>query len=253
MPTDFYYPDAVNSTPRTYAQWTVSAGDKGAATQPGGGRAGPMTHDDDTTYITATLSTIKYQELSVDEPSPIGPISALTATFRHRYVSGSTPGAIRSLYFINSSGTLGTVILSINDATTSYVSETLTNALDKRPGGGSWEGADFTSAATDIRFATHYGANNNDDIVRVTSVWGQITYEPPAGGFAFLLNLAGLGALPFVGSMTDFAHFRRYLDWRRVYHPRHTRFGSRDEIMRAWHEVRAHRHPTFFLPRPRTA
>lgn len=246
MPTEYYYPDAVNATPRTYADWTVNTGDKGAATLPGGGRAGPPTHDDDTTYITATLSTTKYQELSIDMPSPIGSISAMTASMRHRYVSGTTGAAIRSLYFINAAGTLGTVVVSISNGTTSYATETLTNALDKRPGGGNWSNGDFDEASADIRFATHYGANNNDDIVRVTSVFGQITYEPPSGGgFAFLLQLAGLGALPFVGAM-DFSQFLKYLSWRRAYHPRHTLMRDRAEILRAWDEVKSYRHPRFF-------
>jgi hypothetical protein len=77
-------------------------------------------------------------------------------------------------------------------------------------------------------------------------MWGQLTYESPTGGLVFLLQLAGLGALPFVGAM-DFSHFMRYLAWRRAHHPRHTILTG-DEVRQAWRELREYRAPRFFLP-----
>jgi hypothetical protein len=81
----------------------------------------------------------------------------------------------------------------------------------------------------------------------VTSLWGEISYTTPVGSFVFLLGLAGASALPFVGAMTDLSHFRRYLDWRKRFHPRHTKWAP-GEVGTAWADVRAYRSPRYFLP-----
>ncbi|HUW56743.1 MAG TPA: hypothetical protein VMZ92_08915, partial [Planctomycetota bacterium] len=79
------------------------------------------------------------------------------------------------------------------------------------------------------------------------SLWGDIAFTPPGGGFAFLLGLAGLGASPLVGRLLDFGQFQSFLVWRRHFHPRHT-ILSPEEVSRAWRELREYRWPTFFLP-----
>lgn len=251
MPTEFFYPDAVNAAPVTHDAWSANSGNKGAAVLPGGGRAGPMTHDDDSTYLSAGGGGVgpDNQEISVDFPGPVGVLTALTGSFRHRFVSGSSGNVRRALYWaIN--GTLGAELASVIDGTTSYADTTDTDALTgHRPGGGNVNSGDINSAApNDLRFLLQRTANNNDDITRVTSLFGQITYLPPSGGFAFLLQLAGLSALPLVGRLTDIAQFRSYLSWRRRFHPRHTKMTP-EEIVRAWDEIKAYRHPAFFLPR----
>lgn len=76
-----------------------------------------------------------------------------------------------------------------------------------------------------------------------TSIFGTLTYNPLPGGFIFLLQLVGLGALPFVGAM-DFRQFLSYLSWRRAYHPRQTILTG-DEVKTAWDEIRAYRHPVY--------
>lgn len=167
-----------------------------------------------------------------------------TAGFRHR-ASAGTPQ--RALYFVNAAGTPGgAAIANVTDATTSYADagpNDVSNAATYRPGGGSWVLADFDDETSIFaRVHTTSGIGNNSV---VTSVWGQIEYVGQSGGFTFLLQLAGLGALPFVGAM-DFQQFLRYLSWRRAHHPRHTLMRDRAEILRAWDEVKSYRHPRFF-------
>ena len=79
-------------------------------------------------------------------------------------------------------------------------------------------------------------------------MWGTLTYTPAGGSFMFILGLAGLAALPFLGPMTDLAHFDHYMSWRRAHHPRHTKWSSPAERLEAWAEVRAYRAPRFFFP-----
>lgn len=248
MPTEFYYPDAANATPRTYDEWTLGAGgNKGSAVLPGGGRAGPMTHDDDSTYLVKTGTDNGEQEISLDEPvGPIGTITALTLGFRHRW-NGASNNSARGLQFINSAGVLGGEVVGVQDSVATYATLGPSNAFSLRPGGGSWVASDFTAAAPDdVRvYVSQIGADAPDGTL-VTSIWGEMTYETPSGGFAFLLQLAGAAALPFVGRM-DFGQFTRYLSWRQRYHPRHT-IMTGDEVVRAWDEIRAYRHPRFFFP-----
>lgn len=122
----------------------------------------------------------------------------------------------------------------------------ISNGPTYRPGGGAWVLTDFDDQTT--IFA---GVTMNTGDVNATgfcsSLFGQIGYTPPAGGFAFLLNLTGLGALPFVGALTDFTHFRKYLSWRRRFHPRHT-IMEEDEVREAWADIKAYRSPKFFFP-----
>jgi hypothetical protein len=159
---------------------------------------------------------------------------------RHR-VSGSTR---RLLRFSNAAGTKGNAYVDVTDSNASYASTgpvDVSNATTYRPGGGSWVLADFADDKT--LFVCCQITSGN---AVFTSIWGDIAYTPPAGVLVFLLQLAGHGALPFVGAM-DFGQFLRYLSWRRASHPRHTILTD-DEVRQAWRELREYRHPRFFLP-----
>jgi len=171
-------------------------------------------------------------------------LSALTANFRHRASGGVVR---RTAKFVNAAGTAGSDFGDVNDANGAYADTGPVDVFGAayRPTGGSWVVGDFddeTSIFGGIKFES-----GNPNSALVTSFWGSITYIAPAGGFTFLLNLAGLGALPFVGHLADLAQFSRYLSWRRAHHPRHTLLTP-DETRQAWRELRAYRHPRFFLP-----
>jgi hypothetical protein len=94
------------------------------------------------------------------------------------------------------------------------------------------------------RLQTSSGGTINQ---RFTYIYRSIDYTLASGGFVFLLNLAGLGALPIVGALTDALHFQKYMAWRQRIHARHTVFTP-DELRQAWREIRAYRFPRFFLP-----
>src|SRR5574341_1110201 len=246
MPSEYYYPisSATHDLPAGHDAWTnVGGANKNASTRVGGGRTGPVTHDDATSYI-SEATTNDSQALNMDWPGPIGSISLFNANFRH-----ATDGVAvtRQAFFLNAAGTTGSNWGSVNDASLSWADTgptDITAGGTYRPGGGSWESGDFANDATIFgRVAQVAGAGT----ALVTSVWGTLTYVPPIGGFAILLQLAGLSALPFIGRM-DFQQFMRYLSWRRRFHRRHTLLTA-DEVRKAWDELKAYRYPTFFFPR----
>jgi len=120
----------------------------------------------------------------------------LNGNMRHRVGSNLTRGA----RFQNAAGTNSTdTWANVTDANTSYQNTGPgdMSATTGRPGGGTWVVTDFANDQT--IFAAVFISSAGTAVC--TSIWGQISFTPPAGGFAFLLNLAGLGALPFVGAM----------------------------------------------------
>lgn len=252
MATENWYPisAATHDLPASSDEWTLTAGaNKNDACRPGGGRSGPATHDDATSYITEATSGEK-QALNIDWPGPMGSLGSIfTGNVRGlQEVFGGSDAATISTVFCNAAGTNGGSSWSVFNAPDGSWGDDgpidVSNAATYRPGGGSWGISDFVDDKT--IFTRSYAIGLTDDALHVTSIWGSIEFAPPAGGFAFLLNLAGLGALPFVGAM-DFGHFTRYLSWRRAHHPRHT-IMTGDEVRRAWDEIKAYRHPRFFFP-----
>jgi hypothetical protein len=174
----------------------------------------------------------------------VGVGGVFTAGARHQATGGTTPQ--RGAIFMNSAGTTGTSYVSVtnNSGWADSGPVDVSNAATYRPGGGSWVLTDFADEQTIFAACWNNGpASANADF---TSMWGQIEYLSAGGMLVFLLQLAGLGALPFVGAM-DFSQFLRYLSWRRLYHPRHTILTG-DEVRRAWRELREYRAPCFFLP-----
>jgi hypothetical protein len=196
-----------------------------------------MTHDDATSNIFASAGT-EIQALNPDWPGPVGLVSAITLAFRQQ--SGGFRS--RSVLFSNAAGTLGSDVINVGDIV-SWTTLGPTDAMSARPGGGSWVGSDFADDKTQFPTVRYVSGSGS---IQCTSIWGGLTYTPPVGGLVFLLQLAGLGALPFVGAM-DLSQFTRYLSWRRAHHPRHTILTGA-EVRQAWDELRAYRHPRFFLP-----
>jgi hypothetical protein len=245
VPTENWYPisGAAHDLPAGTDDWvTGGSGDTGQKptnVRVGGGRSGPATHDDNTTYITETTNG-EDQGLNIDWP---GPMAALGSTFNANWRTRTGGATSRSAYIMDAAGNLGTAWGNLTSNDAGYVDQgpiDISDAATYRPTGGSWGIADFANEQTMFAKLLQYSAGQTV----CTSVWGAIEYTPPGGGFAFLLNLAGLAA-PIAGAM-DFGHFMRFLAWRRVHHPRHTLMRDRDEIMTAWREVKSYRHPRFF-------
>jgi hypothetical protein len=82
---------------------------------------------------------------------------------------------------------------------------------------------------------------------RCTYVARSVDYQLASGGFTFLFGLAGLMASPLIGRLTDFGHFSKMLDWWLRKNP-YTVMKDRDEIMAALRDIRAYKHPIYFLP-----
>lgn len=239
MPAEYWYP----LTPKTWGtppsdQWTNNGGaDKEASTKPGGGRSGPPSHDYAATYISdAQLGQWMYQHLQLDWPGPVSAVTQLTVRCCTRHVgASSTVGGSRlenASGFTPSSGWTGT--------DTAWNETADTDVTGDRPGGGDWVKADFENDAT---WAEVYCYKNGGTERQVTSVWGTLDYAAPPGGWMCLLGLVP----PLFSHFLFRADFERFLLWRRIVHPRHT-IMTGPEVTRAWEELRAHRHPTFFLP-----
>lgn len=252
MPAEFWYPISAtrHDIPAGYSDGT---GDNSGA-RPGGGRAGPMTHDDAATYIAVnTNEAYAERAVNLDWPGPIGSYAnaagTITAGGRHAWISGAGPASIRSCFFLNATPTEGSAFVGVSDTNAAWVT---TGPIDVsaaayRPAGGTWVTSDFANDTT--IFASMREGNAPTGFVQgaFTSIWGVLTYNAPSGGFVFLLGLAGALALPHVGRFPDFISFRRYLDWRTLYHPRHTKWSPGEDLV-AWRDVQAYRYPTHFLP-----
>jgi hypothetical protein len=246
VPVENFYPisGATHDLPAANDAWTNNGGaNKNASARPGGGRSGPATHDDDTTYVNAVGGIV--QALNVDWPSPMLALNGVMhLSFRHRLAAVGPSNRVAR--FVNAAGTASASSpCDVNDNNSSYADTTSADigaGGGYRPGGGAWVLTDFDDEQTIfIQLVNTGGAVNT----RVTSVWGDIDYQA-AGGFVFMLGLAGLGALPLAGAL-DFGHFLRFLSWRRRCHPRHTILTG-VEVRQAWDELRAYRHPRYFLP-----
>lgn len=252
-PVEFYYPisAAPHDLPAGMDQWANNGGaNKNASSLPGGGRAGPMTHDDNTSYI-SEVTNAEDQAINIDWPGPISDLGATFTAWFRRGIDDGGGGADASttrFRFANAAGATSSSDIQSLAATfawTTYGPVDVSNATNFRPGGGAWSQADFDDDQSLFFWVDISGLVN--DTVKVTSFWGEIEYVS-AGGFVFMLQLAGLGALPFVGRMADMVQFRSYLSWRRRFHRRHTLLTG-DEVRQAWDELKAYRYPTFFLPR----
>lgn len=111
--------------------------------------------------------------------------------------------------------------------------------------GGTWPSlAKSGIDGVGTKIQTNSGGTINQ---RVTYIYRSIDYTVAAGGFAFLLGVAGLVSGP-IGTITDWMHFRNLLRWQSARKLRNTILTG-DEVRLAWREIRECRHPRFFFPR----
>jgi len=111
MPQEFWYPisGATHDLPAGYDDFSLGAGaNKNAATLPSGGRAGPMTHDESTTYISmASNGSANQQAVNIDWPSPMGALTGVLTAGARTAMAVGTP--TRGQYITNAAGTLAVV------------------------------------------------------------------------------------------------------------------------------------------------
>jgi hypothetical protein len=242
MPQEFWYPisTATHDLPAGYDDFTNGGGaNKNASTRPGGGRTGPMTHDDGATYL--HFNNTAQQSLNPDWPAPIVSIVTFTAGMR----GFGTNLVVSSFQFSDAAGTFAAALystLTYNGATwqTDGPNDISAGGI-YRPGGGTWVASDFANDMTLFPTINDGGAGDR----YITSTWGELNYLAPDGGFVFLLGLAGLLSLQMVGPMTDYTQFEKFLQWRHDVHPRHTILTG-DEKVQAWDEYKSYRAPRFF-------
>lgn len=247
MPTEYWSAADSESyggfSPPTYDQWTrVGSGGNKANSLRVSGLYSSVSHDDATSYLYwNTYQTWGYQEFALDFPGPIGAVSAVTHGQRMKHINN---GNSTCNFWLMQSGSPSNAVggQTFDEDWTNYGPSATT-----RPGGGDWLTEDFdtenfASGVLYGRIGAYPDANANAQR-QVTSVWGQITYDPPAGGMIFILGLTG--ALPLVGTLTDIGQLVKFVAWRRRYHWRHTLLRP-DEIRKAWAELCVYKHPRFF-------
>lgn len=219
MPTQILRPLATG----TFNAWGLGAGaTKMAAVDTGD----PVSHDDDTTYITNN-ETNNRQSFTL---TPI-PVAGIVNT-----VSMASRARVTSLVAGNSMDdgvNIGATVVSANTyalAATAYVTMGPTGVA--RPGGGAWQGADLYVLEMNIRASA--GAAT---VFRGTSLWVVVDYLPPAGGFAFLLS----GLLPLIGGGLLLAEMPRLRAMVNRINP-DFQLGPGDDLP-AWRDLRAYRRP----------
>jgi hypothetical protein len=198
---------------------------------------------------------IVYYSFNVDWPSPmVSYDGAITMGMRTKIYqqdgAGSSTNNCSSM-FSAAGPVLGTVVNTRTRGApvSAYIDDGPVTCAGAgyRGGGGAWVVTDFANSTT--QFLTigmsDNGGGGNLSRQAVTSLWGQITFTPPGGGFCFLLGLAGLMSLQLAGPMTDYTQFEKFLQWRHNVHPRHTILAAEEKVT-AWDEYKSYKAPRFF-------
>jgi hypothetical protein len=243
MPTDYYYPETIAPHGINYNAWSNSGGaNKNASTRPSGGRTGPPSHDDASTYIQSNADN-QYQSLNLDWPGPIADLPSGFTFNCYSRIRSTVGSSDRRGRFVDPSNNTGSLIWSYDLGVPSgWVNQGQADvsASSYHPTGAAWSAADFTDNEKIQIRVRHLNAGTT---CQCTSIWGQLQYTAASGGFVFLLGLAGLSALPFVGRFADLGSFMKYLEWRRVWHPRRTILTG-EEVRQAWRELKEYTWPT---------
>ncbi len=180
MPIAIIRPSAIGSLGNG---WTLSAGaSKQAAVDPGD----PVSHDDNGTYISvAAAPGANLQSFYMNTWSAtIVDISNVYVLARGGLSSGGVETLTVLLYRAGVSGAAVT--------TTGAYYTTFGTSGYARPSGGTWVAADF--ATNNIQLTCNV-PTDSALAARMTSMWIEVTYTAPSGGFAmFVASL--LGAVP---------------------------------------------------------
>lgn len=153
----------------------------------GASKPAAMAADDGgTTYITITPpGQLNDNYKSTGWPTGVGFVTAIT----HKFTGGKQSGTCDLI------GSFTCVHGSVSGFTSTNAGpyQTITtDMLALHPGGGAWSAACFDN--TNTSFGVNCSGAGGEG--RFSYVEVSITWQPPAGGFAFLLGAAPLIALP---------------------------------------------------------
>jgi len=201
----------------TYNSWTLENGaSKPAAVDPGD----PPSHDDDASNLSVTASGVK-QGFTLGNKPTAGEMASVNGVnwLARAKASGSSPVTARwILSAVEVSG--GSQALG-----TTYTDLSLTGIA--RPGGGNWTPSDILDSSLEVIIQS---AGASPGTQRCTSLWMQVDYNVPAGGFVFML-LSLLGPVFGAGVLLrEVAAAARLIRGRVLLSP--------DEVRRAWAELR---------------
>ena len=152
----------------------------------------PVTHDDNSTYISNSQVNNRQSFTLTPVPS-IGVVNSVSVGSRMNAASASGNSGENYVY-LSGSRTNGTSF------TFDGTWRTQAAASVSRPGGGSWAPDDIPSTQMGVRYSAGAPAS-----CKVTSIWVVLDYYPPSGGFFFLLA----SWLPPVAGALDLAHMPR--------------------------------------------
>lgn len=193
----------------------------------------PVSHDDDTTYLSQSAGggAQTFTVSSGSIPPVISTVISLTGHIRNR-AEVDTEDAYYA-FRMRLSGTDSDSSAQTN-STTSYVN--LNYATLARPGGGSWGAGDITTA---LEFGSKHTANNLAS--RHTSYWVDLSYTISKGDQVILI-IGLLGAFVNVGlhEMPRFAqHLARVTRGWLIY--------QSNELRGLCEDMRSFRHPSRFF------
>jgi len=211
-------------------QWALAAGATKVAAVDSGD---PVAHDDGGTFIQEAGGVNEEQSFTLTgKPGGVASVNGVTIGARHQNAGGQIAG------FMRMDAVNGAVAFTVN---TGAAWATQAPATAPRPGGGGWTPADISNSTLQM------GVRCTVLSVNCSTIWVELDYQQVFGSLVFLLNLAGLSALPIAGPM-DFGQFMCYLSWRCRHHLRHT-ILTEEEVRQAWRELRAYAWPRYFFPR----
>lgn len=210
----------------TFDQWTLENGaSKAAAVNPGD----PPSHDDDTSNLSVGASSVKQGFTLTNKPTAgeMGSVNSVNWLARARSTASQNITARWILSATEVSG--GTLALG-----TGYTNVSLSAIA--RPGGGSWTPSDILDSSLEVIIQSSGGISGTQ---RCTSLWMQVDYNVPSGGFVFML-LELLGPVFGAGLLLHEVAAAARLARPRV-------LLSPDEVRRAWAELRRPRRTGFVL------
>lgn len=190
-----------------------------------------QSNDGDTTYLSSATQSLSHTHT----PGPVIPGEAIDP------VNSCGMG----VYLKDAGGDTAGVQYGSQSTNIDFPGITTSYALYS----GNWPDTPLTKANIDgAGHGTRIQSGGSGTVnQRCTYIYRTIDYTVAAGGFAFLLGVAGLVSGP-IGTITDWMHFRNLLRWQSTRKLRNTILTG-DEVRLAWREIRECRHPRFFFPR----
>ena len=201
----------------TYNGWTLENGaSKPAAVDPGD----PPSHDDDASNLSITASGVKQGFTLTNKPTA-GEMATINGVNWLTRAKSTASQNITARWILSATEVSG----GLQALGAGYTDVSLTGIA--RPGGGSWTPADILDSSLEVIIHSSGAISGTQ---RCTSLWMQVDYNVPAGGFVFML-LSLLGPVFGAGVLLrEVAEAARLIRGRVLL--------SQDEVRRAWAELR---------------